>query len=379
MKRNLRILLLISIVAVISLSCVLIPQREEPAPTTEAVQPTASPQPTVETITAIDDQFINIYERVNPGVVSIQILSEEGGGLGTGFVWDEAGHVVTNFHVVMSATDLEVDFPGGFKTRAEVIGTDPDSDLAVLELDSLPEPLPVLELGESRPLQVGQRVVAIGNPHGLNGTMTVGIVSALNRSLDSLREAPGGGVYASGNIIQTDAAINPGNSGGPLLDLEGKVVGLNYAIQSTSFDLTGQPVSSGLGFAIPIDIAKNVVPDLIETGKHEYAYVGILGLEEVSLFTQEELNLPQATGVYVVEVVEGSPASEAGLIGGRDELGLAAPGGDLITAVDGNEVLNFDEFISYLLSYKNPGDSMVLTVLRGEEEIELELTLSSRP
>lgn len=380
MKRRFRIFLFISIVTIISLSCVLIPQRETPTPTVENLPPAPSPTDTAEAnVFTQQDLLINLYESVNPGVVAIQVLSEDGGGLGSGFVWDAEGHVVTNYHVVMSATDLEVDFPSGFKTRAEVIGIDPDSDIAVLKLDTLPDTLTVLKLGESRTLPVGQTVVAIGNPHGLNGTMTMGIVSALNRSMGSLREAPGGGTFSSGNIIQTDAAINPGNSGGPLLNLEGEVVGINYAIQATSIDIMGQPISSGLGFAVPIDIAKNVVPDLIETGKHDYPYMGILSLSEVNLFAQEELELPRPSGVYVIDVVEGSPAEEAGLIGGGDEMGHTLPGGDLIIAADGLDVLSFDDFISYLLTYKNPGDIIMLTILRGSEEIELELTLGSRP
>ena len=379
MNQNFRKLLLISIVALISLSCLLIPQREEIQSTEVVVQTTVASTSEDENEFIGQNQLVDIYVRVNPGVVAIQVLSEEGGGLGTGFVWDAEGHVVTNYHVIMMATNLEVDFPSGFKTRAEVIGVDPDSDLAVLKLNTLPDPLSVLELGESRDLLVGQTVIAIGNPYGLDGTMTVGIVSALNRSMDSLHEAPDGGVFAAGSIIQTDAAINPGNSGGPLLNIDGKVIGINAAIQTNSVDYFGQPVNSGLGFAVPIDIARNVIPDLIETGEHAYPYVGILSLNEVNLFTQEELDLPQASGVYVIEVMDDSPAEEAGLIGGGDEMGRAIPGGDLIIAIDGQKVLKFEDFISYLLTYKNPGDKILITVLREGAEIELELILDSRP
>ncbi|MEA2007637.1 MAG: trypsin-like peptidase domain-containing protein [Chloroflexota bacterium] len=380
MKRSLKLFLFISILLIISLSCTLIPQGEKNAPASTDAQPT--PNNTIiteENETIQQNQLTDIYKNVNPGVVAIQVLSEEGGGLGTGFVWDEAGHIVTNFHVVRTATDLEVDFPSGFKTRAKIIGTDPDSDLAVLELNALPNDLTVLKIGDSRSLMVGQFVVAIGNPRGLDGTMTIGIISALERTMDSLHEAPGGGAFASGNIIQTDAAINPGNSGGPLLNLKGEVIGINSAIQTSSIDISsGQPTNSGLGFAIAIDMAKNVIPDLIENGKHAYPYVGILSLGEVNLFTQEELALPRATGVYIIEVMENSPAEAAGLIGGGRE-GRVLPGGDLIIAIDGQEVLNFEDFLSYLLTYKNPGDSVLITVLRMNEEVELELTLSGRP
>lgn len=378
MKRTFRIFLFISILLIVNLSCALIPQGENLSQPVTQLAPTETPI-RAENGAIQKKQLTEIYQNTNLGVVAIQVLSEEGGGLGTGFVWDEAGHVVTNFHVVMNATDLEVDFPSGFKTRAKVIGTDPDSDIAVLELDTLPDDLTVLPIGNSRHLKVGQFVAAIGNPRGLSGTMTVGIISALGRTMDSLHEAPGGGAFASGNIIQTDAAINPGNSGGPLLNLDGEVIGINSAIQTNSIDLSsGQPTNSGLGFAIAIDMAKNVVPDLIEYGEHTYPYVGILSLNEVNLFTQEELDLPQATGVYIIEVMEDSPAEEAGLIGGG-RAGQVLPGGDLITAVDGQEVLNFEDFLGYLLTYKNPGDSILLTVMRNNEEIELELTLSGRP
>ena len=379
MRRNFRNLWIIGIVAFISLACVLVPQGVRTQSPEVVVHPTETSVLEEEPEFTQQNQLIDLYERVNPGVVAIQVLSEEGGGLGTGFVWDAEGHILTNYHVVITATNLEVDFPSGFKTRAEVIGVDPDSDLAVLELNTLPDTLTVLELGESRDLLVGQTVVAIGNPHGLDGTMTVGIVSALNRAMDSLHAAPGGGAFAAGNIIQTDAAINPGNSGGPLLNLEGEVVGINAAIQTTGIDFMGQPINSGLGFAVPIDIAKNVVPDLIESGKHDYPYVGILSLSEVNLFTQEELELPLASGVYVIDVMEGSPAEVAGLVGRSDEMGRALPGGDLIIAIDDQEVLNFEDFISYLLTYKNPGDKILLTILRRDEKIKLELILGSRP
>ncbi|OQY35126.1 MAG: hypothetical protein B6I38_01785 [Anaerolineaceae bacterium 4572_5.1] len=382
MRRSLKLFLFAGILLIISLSCTLIPQGEKNAPAPTDTQPApANAILTEENELIQQHQLADIYTNVNPGVVAIQVLSKEGGGLGTGFVWDEVGHVVTNFHVVRNATDLEVDFPSGFKTRAEVIGTDSDSDLAVLELNTLPDDLTVLKIGSSHNLMVGQFVVAIGNPYGFDSTMTAGIISALNRTMDSLHEAPGGGAFASGNIIQTDAAINPGNSGGPLLNLDGEVIGINSAIHTTSVDVTsGQPSNSGLGFAIAIDMAKNVVPDLIEKGEHDYPYVGILSLGDLNLFTQEELDLPQATGVYIIEVMENSPAEAAGLIGGgRDESLLPLPGGDLIIALDSQEVLNFEDFLGYLLTYKNPGDSVLITVLRENKEVELKLTLSGRP
>lgn len=383
MKKTFRILAAVIVIGLAGVSCALLPESLELFSSNgSAVETYTAPAEEVITgeqeSTAVVTGLPELYEQVNPGVVSIRTLTVEGPGLGTGFIWDQEGHVVTNFHVVKNADDLEVDFPSGFKTRAVVLGTDPDSDLAVLELDSLPKEMVVLEKGSSRDLKVGQTVVAIGNPRGLSSTMTVGVVSALGRTMDSLNQAPGGGAFATGNIIQTDAAINPGNSGGPLLNLAGEVVGINSAIQTSSIDLTGQPVNSGLGFAISVDMAKNVIPDLIETGEHASPYVGIRVLEEVSLFLKEELSLPRYTGVYVLEVTEGSPADKAGLIGADFE-GEIPTGGDLIVAIDDQEVNDFSDFMGYLLAYKDPGDDVRLTILRGDERLEVTLTLEERP
>lgn len=333
---------------------------------------------TISRVVIDDGDLPSLYREINPGVVAIRALTEEGGGLGTGFVWDEEGHIVTNFHVVQSATDLEVDFPSGFKTRAQVIGQDPDTDLAVLDLDRLPAELKVLSLGNSLNLSVGQTVIAIGNPQGLDGTMTTGIISALGRTLESQHFAPGGGAFSTGNIIQTDAAINPGNSGGPLINLNGEVVGINSAISTSNIDISGQPINSGLGFAISIDTAKNVIPDLINHGKHDSPYVGVNVLSEVSLFVMEELDLPQSTGVYILEVTPGSPADDAGLIG-ADNNTTDPSGGDLIIGIDDQQVHNFEDFMGYLLTYKKPGDQVTIVLIRDNETLELELTLEKRP
>jgi S1-C subfamily serine protease len=370
-----KITIVIVVLAFVSLACVF-------NPLTLLQQPAAVKNDQIVTTitTAVLDSgdLPALYSAINPGVVAIRALTEEGGGLGTGFVWDEEGHIVTNFHVVESATDLEVDFPSGFKTRADVLGTDSDTDLAVLELNQLPPELVVLTLGDNHDLAVGQSVIAIGNPRGLNGTMTQGIISALGRTLDSMHFAPGGGAFATGNIIQTDAAINPGNSGGPLINLNGEVIGINSAISTNSIDLSGQPINSGLGFAISIDTAKNVIPDLIEFGFHDSPFVGIQVLSEVSLFVQEELDLPQSIGVYVLEVTPGSPADLAGLRGADSE-GDIPLGGDMIIAIDDQEVQNFEDFMGYLLTYKKPGDDVVISLIRDGKVLEYELTLGSRP
>ncbi len=193
------------------------------------------------TIINQQDTLTRIYDQANPGVVSIRVLSEEGGGLGSGFVIDDAGHIITNYHVVRGADDLEIAFSSGYKTRGEVLGTDSDSDIAVIKVDAPSDQLFPLPLGDSNQIKVGQIVVAIGNPLGYDGTMTTGVISSIGRTLESLHEAPGGNYFTAGDIIQTDAAINPGNSGGPLLNLNGEVVGVNFAIQSNSIDLSGNP------------------------------------------------------------------------------------------------------------------------------------------
>ncbi|NQS91192.1 MAG: trypsin-like peptidase domain-containing protein [Chloroflexi bacterium] len=374
MKRK-TITSIIIILALGSLACVISPLAffEQSAPAIKEQVVT-----TINTVTLEEGDLPALYREINPGVVAIRALTEEGGGLGTGFVWDAEGHIVTNFHVVESATDLEVDFPSGFKTRAQVLGLDSDSDLAVLKLDQLPPELTVLTLGRNQDLAVGQTVIAIGNPQGLDGTMTQGIISALGRTLDSMHFAPGGGSFATGNIIQTDAAINPGNSGGPLINLSGEVVGINSAISTSNIDLTGQPVNSGLGFAISIDTAKNVISDLIQFGYHDSPYVGVQVLSEVSLFVQEELNLGQSTGVYVLEVTPGSPADKAGLVGAAPGTDLPL-GGDLIIGIDDQKVDNFEDFMGYLLTYKKPGDQVIIRLIRDDKMIDVELTLEKRP
>ncbi len=375
MKNRSAILLVVTVLVLTALACSLNSQ----AWITQYLEPINDEViTTISKVVIEDGDLSSLYEEVNPGVVAIRALTEEGGGLGTGFVWDEEGHIVTNFHVVHSATDLEVDFPSGFKTRAQILGSDPDSDLAVLELDQLPPVLKVLTLGRNQDLLVGQTVIAIGNPQGFYGTMTQGIISALGRTMNSMHFAPGGGVFATGNIIQTDAAINPGNSGGPLLNLNGEVVGINSAISTTNIDLSGQPVNSGIGFAISIDTAKNVVPDLIAYGYHDSPYVGIQVLSELSLFVQEELDLPQSTGVYIREVTPGSPADKAGLVGAESGE-VVLKGGDLIIAIDDQQVNDFADFMGYLLTYKKPGDQVKILLIRGTETLEFELTLEKRP
>jgi S1-C subfamily serine protease len=399
MKWYWRPLLILTILVLFQFSCQVLPDLQFETPT--GIPPTPTPQatavPTLETgipspepvinlppvpdLVPVEDTLISLYERANPGVVAIRVLTETGGGQGSGFVIDEEGHIVTNYHVVERLTNLEVAFPSGYKTRGEVLGVDTDSDLAVIKVDAPPDELHPLPLGDSSQLKVGQTVVAIGNPFGLSGTMTTGIISALGRTLESMRSSPGGFPFTAGDVIQTDTAINPGNSGGPLLNLNGEVVGVNRAIRTFNFNVEEEPVNSGIGFAIAINIVKRVVPVLINEGTYDYPYLGVSSLPEITLAQQEVLGLPRSTGAYITNVTPGGPADRAGLRGGSRETSIQnlASGGDLIIAVDGQPVRIFNDLLAYLINYKSPGDVIRLTIVRGDEEMEVELTLDKRP
>ena len=374
MKNSFKIIFAVVILALAALAC----QSVSGSPSVSTIPtPVVQLDPSAVENTSISepvflppDSLINLFEQVSPGVVAIRVLTEEGSGQGSGFVIDMEGHVVTNYHVVVGATDIEVDFNSGFKAWAEIIGIDLDSDIAILKVDAPTEELHPLPMGDSEAVKVGQLVVAIGNPFGFSNTMTVGIVSAKGRTLDSLNPAPGSAsAYSAGDLIQTDAAINPGNSGGPLINLSGEVVGINRAIRTDTFNFNteGEPVNSGIGFAISINIVKRVAPFLIDQGFYEYPLLGISSLPEITLFAQEQLNLPQATGALITLVSEGGPADQAGI-----------QVNDLVTAIDGQEVRIFGDLLSYLLLNKAPGDQVVLTLLRNGRVMDITITLGSR-
>ena len=320
---------------------------------------------------SLQDTFVNVYARINPSVVHIFVFDEIEEtslplGTGSGFVYDSEGYIVTNNHVIADGERFEVSFADGTHRAAALVGTDVDSDLGVIKVEDLPPNVQPIALGDSRQVKVGQFVIAIGNPFGEAGSMTIGIISGLGRTLESQRIAEGGGRYSLPEVIQTDAAINPGNSGGPLLSLDGEVIGVNSAISTR----TG--TNSGVGFSIPVNAVRQIVPKLITDGAYEYPFMGVRMLS-LDLELQDQLDLPQLSGAYVTEVTLDSPAEDSGLIGKN------GPGGDLIVAVDEQSVTTSDDLIAYLVFETRVGDIIELTVLRDGEEVVLPLTLGARP
>lgn len=339
---------------------------EEPAQTITTQNQGLSPE--------LESHLINLYQRTNPAVVHILVYLSLSDALplgsGSGFVYDNLGHIVTNNHVVEDGVVFEVVFADGNRRRAEVVGRDVDSDLAVIKVDSLPESSYPLPLGNSNNIQVGQIVVAIGNPFGEQSSMAMGIISGLSRSLESQRALEDPTLrYSLPEVIQTDAPINPGNSGGPLVNLEGEVMGVNSAIRST----TG--VNSGVGFSIPVNAVRRIVPSLIANGSYVYSYMGVQ-IRSLNLNLQERFNLPQVTGAYVVGTTPGGPADQSDLISANEADGQ---GGDLIIAVDGQPIQDTEQLIAFLVFNTEVGQTINLTVLRGNETVNVPLTLGARP
>ncbi|MEZ4659290.1 MAG: trypsin-like peptidase domain-containing protein [Caldilineaceae bacterium] len=284
------------------------------------------------------------------------------GGQGSGWIYDSAGHIVTNNHVVENANEITVRFFNGYWADAEVVATDPEADLAVIKVtppDGMEwQPLP---LANPDDIRVGHMVIALGNPFGLDSTMTTGIVSALGRS-----QPAGESRYTLPDIIQTDAAINPGNSGGPLINLKGEVVGVNFAIQSQVRS------NSGVGFTIPVSIVQRIVPALIENGGYNYPYLGISGQSINPTVAKAHDMQNTQLGVYVAEVIRGGPSDEAGIVGSEDN-------GDIVIAIDDQPVGGFEDLVGYLVTETAPGQTVTLTVLRDGEQLQLPVTLGERP
>jgi len=375
-------------------------RRIAPTPVVSAVQigdlavsyqgvPTAVP---AAVISAADAEYLlleNIYARVTPSVVNIEIIIREPGfgmtdsGSGSGFIYSTEGHIITNAHVVDGADEILVTFNDGFVTDAQVLGMDAYSDLAVLQVAVVDTArLRPIVFGDSAAVRVGQRAIAIGNPFGLASSMSAGIVSALGRQLpsaDMIGNLFGG--FQNPSIIQVDTPINPGNSGGPLLNSRGELIGVNTAIRSE----TG--LFAGIGFAVPAATVARVVPELIATGRVNYAWVGISSLsfdEGLGLGAlAERLNLPVTAGVLVDTVYADSPAAVAGLRGGTRSVLVrgreVCAGGDIIVAIDGVTVRTMDDIVAHLVVNNRPGDVVTLLIIRGEQTLEIPVTLEPRP
>ena len=319
--------------------------------------------------------LVELFEKSESGVVRIDVdkinSSLETGSLGSGFVFDDLGHIITNAHVVESASSVTITFLDGSQYNAQIIGSDKFTDIAVIKVEEKPRYLHPLQMGDSSTLKVGEQVAAIGNPFGLSGSMTSGIVSQIGRLLPSQDTG-----FSIPNVIQTDAAINPGNSGGPLLNMAGKVMGINTAIQSG----TGQ--SAGIGFAVPSNTILKVVPVLIEKGKYSHPWIGISG-KDIDPELAKVRDLDQSKGFLIITVVPGSPAEIAGLKG-VSEIKIIGDkeypaDGDIIVSVDGKEVRKISDILIHLQEEKSVGDEMILGILRDGEVMHIILALVERP
>ena len=324
----------------------------------------------------------DIYETLRPAVVEItstlqgrRPFEPSGTAAGSGVVIDDDGAILTNNHVVSSADTLEVRFSDGTTAEATLVGSDPQNDLAVINVDALPDGVTPADLGDSESLRVGDPVLAIGNPFQLEGTLTEGIVSAMGRTF-----APGESTRPIRNMIQTDAAVNPGNSGGPLVDCQGDVIGINTALENP----TGQDVNVGIAFAVPSNTAERFLPQMTGGETVSHPWLGIAG-QDVTAALAEDLDLSVDSGIYVMQVSSGSPADQAGLraalLSGADVPtdGSLPQGGDVIVAVDGQDVSSIEELSGYLDREKKAGDTVSLTLVRDGQESTVEATLAEWP
>ena len=318
--------------------------------------------------------LIEIFEKSEPGVVKVTVNRTDQvngtNGVGSGFVFDKKGHIITNSHVVKDAKKVVVTFLDGRSYNAEVIGFDKFTDIGVIKVNADLSLLKPLAIGDSANLKVGEPIAAIGNPFGLSGSMTSGIISQLGRLL------PLGAGYSIPDVIQTDAAINPGNSGGPLLNMRGEIVGINTAIQSATGEFTG------VGFAVPSQTIAKIVPTLIENGEYHHPWIGISG-RDIDPDLAKVLNLNDAVGFLVITVVENSPASKAGMHGSNDTIEMDGVkytvGGDIILSVDGKQVRKIDDILIHLQRAKSIGDEMNLEILRDGRTTNITITLEERP
>ena len=383
MTRRLRQLLLPGVIALLLAACRIDFATDTATPTAAPATPTpivivATPTPLSDADLLpidIEEQLItNLYERVGPSVVHIasEIVTMDfffgpmaSEGTGSGFVWDDTGHIVTNYHVIEDANRIEVIFSDESQVEAEVVGVDPRNDLAVLRVDPASTRLQPLALGAADTVRVGQRAIAIGNPFGLDRTLTTGVVSALGRPLET---ETGDYIF---NVIQTDAAINPGNSGGPLLNSRGQVIGINTAIQEGA---------EGIGFAVPVETLQRVVPVLVAEGRYLHPTLGLLGYS-ITAPLAEALGLPVERGVLVAQLARDGPADTAGVRGAQQEAIVGnrrvLAGGDILTHLDGRPIADWNALLEYLELNKRVGDRVTLSLLRDGQPITLEATLAA--
>ena len=377
----------------------------EPQPKTAQSLPAVAAQPAL--LASYEGTLETIYQQVDPSVVNIRVVQKQdtqsfsfgnfpdqlfpfsvpnlpdqqtpqySQGLGSGFVWDAEGHIVTNNHVVDGADKVEVTFTDGLTVSAKVIGTDSYSDLAVIQVDAPSDSLKPVQVGDSNQVKVGQLAVAIGNPFGLEGTMTAGIISAIGRSLSAGSSTQAGAAYSIPDVIQTDAPINPGNSGGVLVNALGEVIGVTSAIES--------PVqaNAGIGFAIPSALVQKVIPGLIKDGTFNHPYLGVSG----TTMTPELANAMKLDenqkGALIEEITPGGPADKANLHGSDKQVDIEGStvlvGGDVVTAVNGEPIKSMDDLIAYLFNQTEVGQKVTLTLLRDGKETQVDVTLEARP
>jgi len=383
-NKNIKLLALALSLPIVALACSMtIPSSRGSSPTSEptAVQESAE-QSQVQLVIppSISDEenlLIQLYKNINPAVVNIATYIEQDGQemgyvQGSGFVYDLLGDIITNAHVIQDADTIEVTFADGTILSADLLGEDLHSDLAVLKVESLPSDVTPIPLGNLDEVAVGQTVVAIGNPFGLEGTLTRGIVSAIGRTIPAVT------FFSIPMAIQTDAPINPGNSGGPLLNLKGEVIGLNAQIETDGQTNT----NSGVGFAIPVNILQRVVPELIQSGHYDWPWLGVQG-GDLNPTVVEAMNLPIEKGAYLSKIMTGGPAEKAGMQGIEEVVTVngrrVGVGGDVITAIDGLPVSSFDDVLIYVAMNTSPGQDVTLTILRDGKYQDVVVTLEQRP
>jgi 2-alkenal reductase len=400
MRRVLLILLLFIVTGCARANLTVVTSNEAPTPTSPPIRPTDAPLLPIEVgntsvvveteLSEPEQRLVDLYRRVNPAVVSLDVVVDQSANLppghppitpdgpsgqGSGFLYDDQGHIVTNHHVIAGAFQIQVRFANGATVIADLIGSDPDSDLAVIKVNSLPEGVKPLPLGNSETLQVGQTAVAIGSPFGQRNTLTVGVISGLGRTLRGPERRVGS--FSIPNVIQTDAAINPGNSGGPLLNLRGEVIGVNTAIAVS----LGGSNFEGVGYAVPAQTVARVVPALIKQGRYDHPWLGI-SMTTVDTLFANRFGLAINRGVLVGAVQEGSPAAAASLQGGSTTAtyrGLPVRiGGDIIIACNGAPIFSSDQLVG-MIDLLQVGDQVVLKIQRGSEQLDVTVTLAARP